>query len=50
MVDRFSRHCNRGWFTELLLLFGSLSGKVAASSPGFVASKRVSEIGRVPGS
>ena len=24
---------NRGWFTELLLLFGSLSGKVAASSP-----------------
>ena len=38
---------NRGWFTELLLLFGSLSGKVAASSPRFVGSKRMSEIGRV---
>jgi hypothetical protein len=33
-----------GWFTELLLSLGSLSGKVAASSPRIVGSKRLSKV------
>lgn len=38
-----------GWFTELLLSLGFLSGKLTASSPGIVGNKRVSKIGRLPG-